>query len=45
MPPIFNETYLIWNGKMPNFKTMKNTFEFEDIVFDLSDLEVDVKNL
>ena len=45
VPPIFNETYLIWNGKMPDFKTMKNTFEFEDIVFDLSDLEVDVKNL
>lgn len=45
VPPIFDEAYLIWNGNIPDFKTMKNTFEFEDITFDLSGFKVDVKNL
>ena len=42
VPPVFDETYLIWNGTMPDFKTMKNLFEFEDITFDLSDFDVDI---
>lgn len=45
VPPVFNELDLIWDNTIPDFKLMKNDFEYDEILFDLSGINIDYVNL